>query len=311
MLPALPVGPNGPPTDSELTLMSTTQDHLDPNYIPAEEEVSSGGSDSWRLSQGKICKGRGKPLDVGFAGEIREKFVGRMKAIHLYEIEDDNGRAKEIVSATIQTANGEEIVKVSLSQITAANTFLYGLSVIKENDLIRLTASGGTAKAGQEPPTYANWANVNPMTHAASVIREPRTETPAGAKYDAKGAQSALIEKIKSLPHFKGVPDAIAAKQSAGAGGDHNAFETLSNYAESRGWPRIEVAPNNWLALVKLCQLGDFATLNLVPNSAWASLYATSQQLPAGNMPPALIVIPSDAVTTNPMMAGYDPAKNP
>jgi len=275
--------------------MSTNQT-LDPNYIPDDSEVSSGGSDSWRISQGVICKGRGKPTDKDFAGETREKIVGRLQAIHLYDVTDDSGRTSQVVSATLKTNHGDEIVKVKLTQMTAANTFLYGLTQIKESELVRLTASRGVAKAGAEAPTYANWATVNPMTLACTLIKEPRTDSP-GATYDAKAAQNRMLDLIEKLPHFKGVPEAVAGRADSGAS---THFAELSDEAERRGWPRIEVNQPAWLALLTRAQLGTFAAIGAVPEATWLSLRQLVAELPAGNVP-VEFTAPNPLAGSNPL----------
>ena len=278
----------------------STHETLDPNYIPDDSEVSSGGADSWRISQGLICKGRGKPTDKDFAGETREKIVGRLQAIHLYDVTDDNGRTSQVVSATIKTTHGDEIVKVKLTQVTAANTFLYGLTQIKENELVRLTASRGTPKAGAEAPTYANWASVNPQTLACTLIKEPRTDSP-GAKYDAKAAQNRMLDLIEKLPHFKGVPEAVSSRET---GGPTTHFAALSDEAEKRGWPRIEVNQPAWLALLVRAQMGTFATIGAVPESAWLSLRQMVAELPAGTILPEFAAAPNPLTGGNPLAAG-------
>ena len=275
--------------------MSTNQtlDPNDPNYIPDDSEVSSGGADSWRISQGVICKGRGRPHDPGFAGETREKIVGRLQAIHLYDVEDDNGRISQVVSATLKTSHGDEIVKVKLSQVTAANTFLYGLTVIKENELVRLTASRGQAKAGAEPPTYANWASVNPLTKVPTIIKEPRTDSP-GVKYDAKAAQNRLLDIIEKLDHFKGVPEAVA-QRTAGGNGPTTHFAALGDEAEARGWPRVEANQSAWLALLNRCKLGTFTAIGAVPDATWGTFRGFLSQLPAGTVLPEFSAAPAPA----------------
>lgn len=257
---------------------------MDPNYIPKDDEVSSGGADSWRVSQGTICRGRGKPLDSGFDGETREKIVGRLQEIHFYET-TDNGRTAEILSATIKTADGNEIVKVKLSQIVAANTFAYGLTVIKQNDLIRLTASQGKPKTGEEAPTYANWAFVNPVTKSATNIVEPRVDLPAGQKYDAKAHQAQLIQKIKALPHFKGVPEAIANRQREDAT-PATQLSALSDEAEAKGWPRVEVQQDAWLALIARCEQGSYNAIGFVPEEVWTNMRALVNDVPSGTPRP-------------------------
>jgi hypothetical protein len=280
---------------------------MDPNYIPADEEVSSGGSDSWRISQGAIVRGRGRPRDPGFAGETREKIVGRLQDIHLYETTDDKGRSTEVLSATIRTATGEEIVKVKLSQVVAANTFAYGLTVIKAGDLIRLTASAGKAKDGEEPPTYANWAFVNPVTKATTNINEPRVQLAPGQKYNAKAHQATLVDKIKALPHFKGVPEAIANRQREDAA-PTTQLAALSDEAERKGWPRVEVRQDAWLGLLARCGLGNFSAIGFVTDEAWGQMRRFVADLPAGTPVPPEFSAPVTAAA-NPLMGGYDPSK--
>lgn len=286
-----------------------TLDPNHPDYIPRDEDVATGGADSWRISQGVICRGRGKPLDNGFDGEVREKIVGRLQDIHLYETTDDKGRSTEVLSATIKTADGAEIVKVKLSQVVAANTFAYGLTVIKQNDLIRLTASQGKPKTGEEPPTYANWAFVNAVTKATSNIVEPRVDLPAGQKYDAKAHRAQLVEKIKALPHFKGVPEAIANRQREDSA-PATQLAALSDEAEQKGWPRVEVRQDAWLALLARCGQGSHTSIGYVPDEAWANMRVLLRDVPVGApLPPEFAAPVTPAV--NPLTGGYDPARNP
>lgn len=223
--------------------MNATQDA---NYIPRDDEVSAPKSSSWRVASGAICKGR----EADGTYQTKEKIVGRLRRVGVHFGILQDGTPYGQAEADVETANGHERVKVSLTDLdgkekgsSASLSFLWGLLQLAKDELFILTASQSKEpnKYGKHA-TYANFYHLAPgQSQGRPISKRPRSEE------DLDTAVEKLRDELKGHP-------AYADRPSNESDDEHgNATTHLSAFCKEcaeKGWSTPETLPGPWLALL-------------------------------------------------------------
>lgn len=279
-------------------------------YIPDESEVTaSSGRQSWRIANGKICKGS---EDEGTL-VTREKIVGRLRRVGIHEGEfTRDGKTKRVyqVEADIETAHGMERLKASLCDQKGKDApsgvavgLLWGLLQIGKDELMIVIASQGSKK--NEFNSYPTFVNVFTLPAGAKqgVPIEKRKRIDGE---DFADVQQGLIDQIRSHPAYAERP-AHETDDEQGNATTH--LSALCKECEAKGWPTPEQAPAEWLAMMAAAMGGNpKASIKEIPDDIWGETRLKLQDKPA-NEPPKMLIPAIERLSgadKQPALAGKD-----
>ena len=219
--------------------------------IPDESEVkASTGRASWRIANGKICKGSEEEGTL----DTREKIVGRLRRVGIHDgsfTRDNKTKRVYQLEADIETAKGMERVKASLCNLKGEDApsgvavgLLWGLLQFAKDELLVITASQGTKK--NEFGSYSTFVNMFRLpegkTEGVAIDRRPRNE---GENF--ADVQNDLLKKIKQHPAFADRP---ASDSDDDEGNATTHLSALGKECAERGWPTPDQKPGAWLKMM-------------------------------------------------------------
>ncbi len=251
--------------------MSTTQ--TTDTYIPSDDEVKASSSrQSWRLANGKVCRGS---EDSGSL-ETREKLTGKLRRIGIHDanyVRDGKDKRVYQIEADIETANGPERLKASLCNLKGEDQpsgvaigLAWGLLQLAKDELMVVTATQGTKKNEFGSfPTFCNIFRLKPgSTTAVEVPRRARSEEPME---DTLGK---LLEELKTHPAYSDRP---VSDSDDDEGGATTHLSALCKECTEKGWPSPEQAPAVWLAkLGALLGKPNLSSLAQVSDDTWGEI---------------------------------------
>jgi len=218
--------------------MSNTQT-IDPRELP--DSVPTGGKGAWRISQGKIQRGRQGDE------EVRDAILGKLVRIGTHYGTLEDGREYARLECDLHTNNGVESVGVSLRNpenqrptLSSCISLAEGLLEVGLGDLVQVTAVQG--KKENRYGSYSTYARVTKIDPATmSPVRAERKERlhEYGVDY-----LDDLVKQLETHPAWASRPYQAHDELAEG-----RPIEALNAACVMKGWPGPFSAKDAWLAL--------------------------------------------------------------
>lgn len=269
--------------------------------IPDIIETSAKG---WRISDGKIQTGR----EADGTLETREAVVGYLKRIGIHEGTLDDGSPYAKLEADFETKEG--LVSVSTPLINATSgkptyssciSFADGLLDCAAGELIQLKV-GQSAKPNRygKHSTYANLFHVKQTDggkwSATAVKKYPFIGEPP--EY-GDAMLNALVDAIRLHPAYADRPKRATAEEEV------EAWDAFVEALESAGWPTMQEAKAEYLAIASKAGGTTYADWVDVPAKVWSDM---ADVVMSGKPMPKSIQAVADKKKANaPKEVEYDP----
>ena len=259
--------------------MNENPNEINDIEIPDDSEVSvAGGTGAWRFANGKICRGS---EDQGTLA-TREKIIGALKRVGIHtgiiqgttvpyaQVEADFlGAGGQMIHVKSSLTDDEGNIKSSV----ATNGFAWGLTQLKENDVVCWTAAAGEPVKRPNGtlggrPTYVNVARVSGKV--ATPIYRP--------KRDKNAPKQSTLEQWHELEPLIRAHPCYADRPSDGdAGTPQTHLAALTAECLEKGWPTPAQNPSGWLAIVAKAYQGAgtapaYASISQVSEDEWQQI---------------------------------------
>lgn len=257
----------------------STNTAVDARDLPDHVDVGTGGKGNWRISQGKVQRGRKGQEEVKEVG-----LLGYLRRIGVHYGETEDGRAYGKLECDLETKTGLERVGTYVLNpengkptLGSSTSFAEGLLQCKAGDLVQVSASlsKNINKYGSHT-TYARVTLIDPETLEPVPGQKREKSDDYGPDY-----LDGLLDQLKEHPAYAERParDWDDDQDNKAAKGTWAAVDAA---CAAKGWPGPSQAPDAWLAAI-----GNGATsLGGVSDEDWAS---AKNRIEAAKKPPKFI----------------------
>lgn len=248
---------------------------MNPSELP--DSVPTGGRSAWRISQGKIQRGRHNEEE----SRPENKILGKLVRIGTHYGELEDGRKYARLECDLHTNTGVETVGVSLRNptnqrptLSSCISLAEGLLGIDLGDIVQIEAVQG--KKLNRYGSYSTYARVNKLDPSTfRPVPSERAERP-----DNYGEEylDDLIVQLEKHPAWAPRP----ARDSGGdskpePGVEETPIEALNAACAMKGWPGPYAAKDAWLALFRRDDPG-LVSLEEVSAEAFAAATANIER---------------------------------
>lgn len=246
-----------------------------------ERVQTYAGPEAWRISKGKICRGR--DTEGTYEEHPFQQILGQLRRVGIHAGMSDDGKPYEYVEADVEKDGHTVSVKVSTSSITSSCGMARGLLNAAAGEWIAIeTRQSDKPNKHGVLVTYVNLFHVDPKTWKATPVKPPKDDR----------QQAELLAELRGHPAYADRP--ARASQGGEDEDGMSEFHAFDALVQSKGWAGVLSAPEGYLSIANKAAKADYKTLGDVPEAVWKQMAASAAK--ADKCPKAV----SDAASAEP-----------